>query len=223
MEGFSGFTPTGSKKTIDEIRAKGREVHATVEKANQAFFSNLSTHWYSPTAQKFDEAFEPKIYETQEKIITELNKIIRSAVQAYNAFASINEIASIGLEDGDEYEAVFDQQNSTYGQYTTLSTDKEGAVVMDKAAVATDVATLRGQYQTAQSILDTMPDAVYIYDPNGDIATAYTTLLTSTKASLNTLINDIALATETEMNLHVDENTTAEGTAAGSFGGGGTA
>lgn len=193
MSNFTGYSPQEAKKNIQDFYNITRSAVYRLNHAYENFFRDLYLDWSSPKAVEFNQKYNVTLSEQIQFFSDTIEKVVDSAIEAYNANALANGGAMVFID-----RTPFPQTRGinlievTYG----------GLVGMDVIGVQVDLEHYQTSVDEVFTILDNLPMNIAFYDPDGAQAAAYKEAITNARNKVydevSNLIKDIEGAIEEE-------------------------
>lgn len=193
MSDFTGYGPQEAKKNIQDFYDVTRSAIYRLNHAYENFFRDLYSDWASPKAVEFNQKYNVTIAEQIQFFSDTIEKVVDSAIEAYNSNALANGGAMVFID-----RTPFPQTRGINLKEVTYG----GLVGMDVIGVQVDLEHYQTSVDEVFTILDNLPMNIAFYDPDGAQAAAYKTAIKTASDKVQTeisnLIKDVQLAIEEE-------------------------
>ena len=207
MDGFIGLNPKEAATQIMNFYEMCSEIGVKFSTEGFGEFHNaLRKSWCSPRAVEFGKKELPKLLMIAYDIQKVAAIICRKANDAYNKMAVTQGLPTITCSDN--YQAMLERGgNATLGDMTgldaasnyeiagggeyLLEVSPEGIVGVNKENVILALGNLKHTVAITMNRLNCLPKDIALYDPSGDLLTAYGIIIKEMISELESVIHSV--------------------------------
>lgn len=211
MENITGLNIERAKSDIQDFYGATEFAYKTCVESFVDFFYELYLSWASPVAKEFTTTMHSRAYSFLLDFYHEKEEIVEKSVAAANTLATSNG-TSFSFEPG--FGSGYSGENILSDVFP-CEEELNGVVGMDISAVKTILNTFESRAETAMIEIDSIPEGIALYDPEGNLLSSYNSnikrLRSELEEILNSIVSKINECTTTEMNvvLRAKEQATA--------------
>lgn len=184
----NGFTGLNVERVESDIRkfdelAVGFAIH--VGGAFGDLYTFLNNHWASPVAAEFTSKNVEDVRDLVQKITTTVHHIEHGAIEAARSLAKAN---GTTIELDDLYAAnICPGDTGIYHVFEPCRESLNGETGMDVEGVRNALAIFQTAILACLDEIDTIPEGIAFYDPNGDLISEYKRGISNFKKEISDL------------------------------------
>ena len=186
MEAFTGLNIGKVDYDFENLAHEFSDLFYAYEGTMNHLFDALNTYWASPKAVEFSNTFIPKIKGLIGNVEKEFLHIQEGAINAASHIASANGLC---YAHGLYYFNMIDIE-----RVTACKESLDGQVGMDIEKVEDALNTYSGECQTVLERIDSLPEGIAFYDPEGKMVGAYNKNIKDMKVKFTDLFDGITSA-----------------------------